>query len=96
MSQSFPDPLGVGSTVSLALAVLGEVVGSLLIVLGLFTRLSAVLGLITMAVAFFIVHGAKLPPTEGHGEMALLYMGFYAILLFAGAGRFSVDAALKR
>ncbi|HWL53630.1 MAG TPA: DoxX family protein [Chthoniobacteraceae bacterium] len=95
LSTSFPDPFGVGHTVSLVLALLAEVVGSILLILGLFTRLSATLGVITMATAFVFVHGAKLPPTEGHGEMAFIYMAIYAALVVAGAGRYSLDAKLN-
>src|SRR4051812_49087990 len=42
MMDKFPDPLGMGSKVSLTLAVFGEVVCTLLLVLGLFTRVAAV------------------------------------------------------
>jgi putative oxidoreductase len=89
---SFGDPLGIGSKASLSLAVFGEVVGSLLVILGLFTRLGALSVMVTMAVAFFMVHGAKLVG-PGNGELAFVYMaGFFAIFL-AGPGRFSIDGA---
>ena len=41
MAQDFSDPLGVGSTTSLALAIIGEVLCSALLTLGLFTPLAA-------------------------------------------------------
>src|SRR5688572_25750229 len=59
-SKGFPDPLGVGSQVSAGLAVFGEVVCSVLLILGFFTRLGALGGAITMGVAFFIAHNMKL------------------------------------
>ena len=59
-AATFPDPLGVGHTTSMALAVFGEVVCMGLLIVGAFTRLSALCGAVTMAVAFFLVHGGKL------------------------------------
>jgi len=94
LSASFHDPFGVGHTMSLVMALCGELLGSVLLVLGLFTRLGATLGVITMATAFFTVHSAKLPPAEGHGEMAFIYLAIYATLVVAGAGRYSLDAKL--
>ncbi|MDO9040037.1 MAG: DoxX family protein, partial [Bacteroidota bacterium] len=38
----FPDPIGVGATASLALAVFSEVLCSLFLILGIATRLSAI------------------------------------------------------
>lgn len=91
MSDKFPDPLNIGHRNSLILAVLGEVVCSLLLVLGQFTRFAALGSAITMAVAFFLVHkgGLKGP---GNGEMAFIYLGGFVVLLFAGPGRFALDA----
>lgn len=91
MSGKFPDPLGVGSTLSLSLAVFGEVVGSLLIVLGLFTRFAALVCAITMGVAFFLVHQMALKGPSS-GELAFIYLAGYATLFLAGAGRFAMDS----
>ena len=94
-AAQFPDPLGVGNATSAALAVVGEVVCSALLILGLLTRPAAIGAAITMGVAFFMVHGGKLRG-EGNGEMAFLYLiGFLAILI-AGPGRYSIDAQLTR
>ncbi len=84
----FPDPIGLGSTITLILAVLGEAVAPILIIIGLKTRISAVVAAITMAVAAFIVHADD---PFGTKEKALLFLvGFVAIALL-GAGKFSVD-----
>lgn len=93
MSGKFPDPLGVGSPMSLAMAVVGEVVCAVLVALGLFTRGAAAVLAITMATAFFLVHkGALSGPTSG--ELAFIYLAGWVALLIAGAGRFSFDAKL--
>jgi putative oxidoreductase len=89
---SFPDPLGIGVVQSLILAVFSEVVCSLLIILGLGTRLAAVPLAVTMAVASFIVHGAD---PFARKELALMYFLAYITLLITGAGKYSVDRYLK-
>ncbi len=84
----FADPIGVGVTASLALAVFSEFFCSTFSILGLATRLSAIPLIITMLVAAFIVH-----PADGFGqqELPLLYATVYLILAVAGAGRISLD-----
>src|SRR5690606_3325956 len=47
MSRKFPDPFGVGSEVSLGLAVFGEVLCSIFLVIGFFTRFAALGAAIT-------------------------------------------------
>lgn len=89
----FSDPLGVGSTASLVLTILAEVVCAALIAVGAFTRFAALVGAITMGVAFFVIHSGKLSGT-GNGELAFVYLAAFATIFFAGAGRFSLDAKL--
>jgi putative oxidoreductase len=89
----FPDPLGVGHATSLALVVFAEFFCSLLLILGLLTRLGALALAFTMAVAFFKVHKGALSGAHS-GELAFIYLAGYVALLFAGPGRFSVDGSL--
>jgi putative oxidoreductase len=93
LSGGFPDPLGVSSPVSLSLTILAEVVAAALLMVGLYSRLSAFLLTITMGVAFFMVKGAKLSG-DGNGEMAALYGIVFLVLLIAGGGKYSVDRKL--
>lgn len=95
MSSSFPDPLGVGSALSLNLAIFSEVLCALLLVAGLAARLALVPLVVTMAVAFLAVHGGALTG-EGSGEMAFLYLGGFVALLVAGPGRYSLDHSILR
>lgn len=85
---SFPDPLHISSPVSLTLAVFAEFACSILLVLGLLTRLAAFSLVVTMVIACFLINGGQL---RGGGELAFIYLGGYLTLLFAGAGKFSVD-----
>lgn len=92
-ATKFADPFGLGQTTSLVLAIFGEVVCSVLLILGLYTRVAALGAGFTMAVAFWIAHGGKLSG-PGNGEMAFLFLGAFTALFVAGAGRFSLDARL--
>lgn len=90
-ADSFPDPLGVGSMASLALAVFAEVFCAALLVLGLCTRWATIPLMITMLIAAFVVHGDD---PLAKKEFALLYFGAYAAIYFLGPGRYAVDERL--
>jgi len=92
-AESFPDPLGIGALASLILAILTEVVASVFLILGLFTRFSAIGLLITMAVAVFIVHSGD---AFGNMEKGLLYLFAYLNIIVFGPGKFSIDAVLSK
>lgn len=89
----FADPIGVGETASLVLAVFAEVLCSLLLLLGLAVRLATVPLIITMLVAVFIVHGKDGLEQQ---EQGLQYLLAYLVLLFAGGGAISVDKLISR
>lgn len=84
----FGDPLGIGAAPSLVLVTLAEAGCSLLIVLGLFTRLATLPLIIAMFVAAFLTHWA-----DGWGkmEMAFIYLMAFATLAFTGPGSYSLD-----
>jgi putative oxidoreductase len=84
---TFPDPLGFGQEASLVLVIVAEVVGSLLLAVGLFTRVVAAVLVIDMFVAFLMVHKSAM----SGGELAFLYLAGYVILVIAGGGLFSLD-----
>lgn len=95
MADKFPDPLGVGSAASLAMALFAEVLCAALLVLGLFTRAAALVLVILMSVAFLVVHKASLEMGPGSGELAFLYLAGFVTLLIAGPGSFSIDAKIS-
>jgi putative oxidoreductase len=92
-APNFPDPLGIGHTASLALAVFAEFFVSLFLIFGLVTRWSALVLAFDMGVAFIRVHKGALSG-QGSGELAFMYLMGYVTLLLAGPGSFSVDKAL--
>jgi putative oxidoreductase len=79
-----------------------ELVGGILIAIGLFTRPFAILASGTMAVAYFQFHWKlamddwKFLPTVNGGEAAVLYCFIFLVFGVAGAGAFSLDAARRR
>ncbi|MBQ2413568.1 MAG: DoxX family protein [Rikenellaceae bacterium] len=87
--NSFPDPLGIGSAVSFTLITLTEVGCSVLIIMGLFTRLATLPLIFGMYVATFIAFPEK---TFAEGELSFVYMGIYIMLLISGGGRYALDA----
>ena len=84
----FPDPLGVGATTSLILALIGEVVGPLLVLIGYKTKLAAIPTIILMLVALLFIH---LNDPIGVKEKAILFLLMFAVIFLAGPGKYSVD-----
>lgn len=72
-----------------------EVVGGVLILIGLFTRPAAFILSGEMAAAYFLEHasqGSLLIPMLNQGEAAVLYCFIFLFFAAAGAGAWSVDA----
>lgn len=84
----FGDPVGLGPTPSLFLAIIGEFVCPLLIIIGFKTRWAAIPTVITMAVAAFIVHAQD---PYGTKEKALLFLSMFLVIILLGPGKYSVD-----
>lgn len=93
MASKFGDPIGLGKQTSLVLVIFAEFVCAGLIVLGLFTRVAALILGFTMGVAFWVGHGAALSGARS-GELAFLFLGACVALVVAGGGKFSLDAKM--
>ena len=97
VSGSFPDPLGVGSTMSLGLAIFGEVFCSVGFILGAFYRLAMIPMIFTMGMAFFVIHGNDPFAVK---ELAFIYLVVFVLMYITGPGKFSIDhvisSALKK
>jgi putative oxidoreductase len=92
-APNFPDPLGIGHSASLGLAVFAEFFVSLFVIFGLVTRWSALVLATDMIVAFIGVHKGAMSG-QGSGELAFMYLMGYVTLLLAGPGCFSVDKVM--
>lgn len=84
----FPDPLHVGTTVSLALTVFAEFVCSILLILGLATRFAAIPLMVVMLMASFSIMAAE---PLGKKELPIIYLSLFVGYLILGAGKYSVD-----
>jgi putative oxidoreductase len=89
----FGDPIGLGPAFSLILVVFAEFFCSILIGIGLGTRLASIPLMFTMIIAAFIAHGDD--PFR-QKEMALLYFLFYLTFFIVGSRKYSIDYLLKR
>jgi putative oxidoreductase len=74
-----------------------ELVGGLLITLGLVTRLAAFIAAGEMAAAYFITHFPRsFWPAANMGEAAILFCFVFLYIAAAGPGAWSVDGARFR
>jgi putative oxidoreductase len=85
--------MGIGSKASTALVIFAEFFCSLLIIIGLFTRLACIPLIITMAVALIKAHNSDF---LGDGQMAALYLLCFTVLLLTGPGKVSVDSMIGK
>ena len=80
----------------IGLAALIEVVGGVLLTLGLFTRVVAIIMSGEMAFAYFIGHApSSFYPIVNRGEAAILFCFVFLTIATAGGGRWSLDAARR-
>ncbi len=86
--ESFATLIGVAGVL--------ELVGGVLLVVGLFTRPVAFLLSGQMVVAYFIAHAPQgFWPIMNNGELALLYAFVWFYFFAAGAGKLSLDGLVK-
>ncbi|MBC6992342.1 DoxX family protein [Hymenobacter sp. BT491] len=88
-------PVPLGSLMGVAGII--ELVGGLLIMVGLFARPAAFLASGEMAVAYFMAHFPQSPwPAVNHGEPAILFCFLFLLIAAAGAGVWSLDGLRNR
>lgn len=91
-SGAFPDPIGIGSAMSVSLAVFAELFCGLAFAAGFLFRLSTLPLIATMAIAFFGVHGGNII----EGEAALINLVVFILLYITGPGRYAADAYIVK
>jgi putative oxidoreductase len=93
MQEKFINFLGLGPTISLSLSIFAEVGCSILLILGLMTRLAIIPNIINMIVALFVAHNFDI---FGKGELAAVYLIVYISLIILGPGGYSLDAMISK
>ena len=78
LSEVFPDPLGLGSRISLTLAIFGE----------LFCSVGFIPMIFTMCVALFVVHGNDPFAVK---ELAAIYLSVFVLMYISGPGNYALD-----
>lgn len=89
----FADPIGLGESATLVLAVFAELVCSILVLIGFATRLAVIPPMITMIIAIFVVHTHDGLEKQ---ELPALYLLIYVLLLITGSGKYSLDRLIPR
>lgn len=97
MASGFPSIFGWGSQTCLVLMIIVEIGCSVLIMLGLCTRLSTIPPIVSMIIAEqYLVHDVLHTDTTminymDVGYVPILFIGIYLFLLLAGPGKISLD-----
>ena len=78
----------------------GEIIFPILIILGLFTRISSLFFALTMVFAIFLAHSSDIFTLGKTGglviELPLIYLLGAISLMFIGAGKYSFNARCKK
>jgi putative oxidoreductase len=88
---TFPMPMDINA---LYVAGIVELFGGALILIGLWTRLVALITLIIMVFAYLTAHLAWFP-TLNNGELAAMYILTFLLLFSFGPGQYSIDTWLS-
>lgn len=87
LSSSFYDPLRIGHRNSLVLVILAELFCSMLMVLGLFTRIVAFIIVLDLSIAVFIYHHGQ--PLK-NVDLGAIYLTSVFTIMILGPGKVSV------
>ena len=87
----FPDYLGLGAKPTYILVSCCELIGGILLVLGLFTRLAIIPIFIIMVVVYFVTHKKDVFTAK---QLEFFYMFICILVFILGGGRYSLDALL--
>lgn len=91
MHPKFMNFMGLGSQISLSLIIFAEFFCSILLILGLFTRLAAIPIIIGMSVVVFVVAKGQI---FTDGEKGMLFLVPAVVILICGPGKISLDKLL--
>lgn len=88
---AFPNPIGLGSALSLYLSGLAETLIALFLIIGFMTRFSAFILAFNMLIAVYWHYSVG----NGGAELPLIYFAMYLTILIVGGGNISVDNTVQ-
>ena len=91
-AEKFPDPLGLGTELSMTATIATEFFAAVLVIIGLGTRFASASLVFTMAVAAFVVHAGD---PFGTKEKAIIFGIMFLVITITGGGRFSADRKIR-
>ncbi len=86
----FPDPIHIGSEISLLFVIFAEILCSIFFIIGALYRIMMIPMVITMLVAFFHIHEGSIV----EGELAFIYLLMFILMYISGPGQYSIDAKI--
>ena len=86
----FPDPMHIGSEISLLFVIFVEILCSIFFIAGALYRIMMIPMVIIMLVAFFHIHEGSIV----EGELAFIYLMMFILMYISGPGQYSVDAKI--
>ena len=92
LPDTFPNPIGLGSTLSLWLVLFAEILCAIGFILGTLFRLCLIPMIFTMCIAFFIIHAGDSLAVR---EPSLMYLTIFVLLYITGPGKYSIDGILR-
>lgn len=92
LSTQFPDPLGLGSTFTLIVAIFAEVFCAFLVIIGFSTRWAALPIIGTMVAAGVLQHARD--PWHAK-ELAFINLIVFSAIALMGPGSFSLDGMIR-
>lgn len=94
-NTQFPALFGLPPVVNLGLAIFGELICGILVILGIRTKISVIPLIAVMLVALIFVHGGDplfmAGAKGGSKEFAFIYLIGFLGIFFSGSGKYSVD-----
>ena len=86
----FPDPIHIGSEISLLFVIFAEILCSIFFIIGALYRIMMIPMVIIMLVAFFHIHEESIV----EGELAFIYLLMFILMYISGPGQYSIDAKI--
>lgn len=91
----FLSSMGIPAEMQIPIA-LAELIPGILLIIGVFSRLSASLLAIVMLGAIFVIKGAQSLTGDGGVEFDLILLASTLVIVIAGPGRMSLAQAIKK